>query len=255
MSGLETAPTRLSLVTYNLWLTERWPARAPALEKFLTLFAPDVLCVQELQPATREFLDHVLNRHARIDDSFPGWTSESNIYWRKGLFTERDHGTEEVGHLEPDRRLFWVRLELSGSRSILVATAHLTTARHRDEAQTGHSPRVRQLKRIAAELVRLSGDAPAFFMGDMNDAWHPQRMLGEAGFVSCFAALGMQSPPTFQCYPTANIRPGEHTITEAIDLIVANRHARAIAASVPQVYCEDLAPSDHWPVQAVYQVA
>jgi hypothetical protein len=88
----------------------------------------------------------------------------------------------------------------------------------------------------------------------MNDAWHPQRILMQAGFTSCFAALGMQSPPTFQCYPTASVEPGERTITEAIDLIVANQHARAIAASIPHCYAEDLAPSDHWPVQAIYQV-
>jgi len=106
---------------------------------------------------------------------------------------------------------------------------------------------VRQLKRIAEELTRRVRESePAFFMGDMNDAWHPQRILMQAGFVSCFAALGMQSPPTFQCYPTANVQPGERTITEAIDLIVANKYARAIAASVPQCYAGDLAPSDHW---------
>ena len=49
-------PTRLSFITYNLWLTERWPARAPALERFLALFTPDVLCVQKLQRPTQEFL-------------------------------------------------------------------------------------------------------------------------------------------------------------------------------------------------------
>ncbi len=152
--------------------------------------------------------------------------------------------------------MFWARLQIrSSGYTIFVATAHLTTARHRDEAETGASPRVRQLKRIAEELTRrvLEGE-PAFFMGDMNDAWHPQRVLMQAGFVSCFAALGMQSPPTFQCYPTAGVRPGEPTITEAIDLIVANKYARAIAASVPQGYAGDLAPSDHWPVQAIYQL-
>jgi hypothetical protein len=47
----------------------------------------------------------------------------------------------------------------------------------------------------------------------------PQRVLQQAGFTSCFAALGMQSPPTFKCYPTANVQPGEQTVTEAIDLI------------------------------------
>ena len=56
-------PSRLSFITCNLWLTERWPARAPALEKFLALFTPDVLCVQELQRPTQEFLDRLLSEH------------------------------------------------------------------------------------------------------------------------------------------------------------------------------------------------
>jgi endonuclease/exonuclease/phosphatase family metal-dependent hydrolase len=248
--------TRLSFITYNLWQTKRWPARAPALEKFFTLFAPDVLCVQELQPATQEFLDRVLKEHDRVRDPFPGWTNEGNIYWNKAVFEQIEHGAEEVGHLEPERRMFWARLRLETfHKTIFVATAHLTTTRYREEEETGLSPRVRQLKRIAGELARLVRQGePAFFMGDMNDPRHPQRILKQAGFASCFAALGMQSPPTFQCYPTANIEPEEQTITEAIDLIVANKHARAIAASVPQCYAGDIAPSDHWPVQAVYQL-
>ena len=249
-------PTRISLITYNLWLTQRWPARAPAFERFLTLFTPDVLCVQELQRPTQEFLDQILSGYARVHDPFPGWTTESNIYWASTAFERVEQGAEEVSHIEPERRLFWVRLRVKPSqKTLFVATAHLTTARHREEAETGASPRVRQLNRIAGELTRLVREGePAFFMGDMNDPWHPQRILMQAGFVSCFAALGMQSPPTFQCYPTANVQPGEQTITEAIDLIVANKYARAIAASVPQCYAGDLTPSDHWPVQAIYQL-
>ena len=249
-------PARLSFVTYNLWMTERWPARAPALQSFLQLFAPDVLCVQELQRTTQEFLDGVLEQHERVHDPLPGWTTEGNIYWNKGFFEEVGHGAQEVGHLEPDRRLFWVRLGLKDSdKTIFVASAHLTTPRHHKEAETGQSPRVEQLKRIAAYLVQLVRDGePAFFMGDMNDPRQPQRILKQAGFTSCFAALGLQSPPTFQCYPAANIEPGEPTITEAIDLIAANEHARAIAASVPQVFHGDIAPSDHWPVHAVYEI-
>jgi endonuclease/exonuclease/phosphatase family metal-dependent hydrolase len=249
-------PTRLSLITCNIWLTERWPARAPALERFLTLFAPDVLCVQELQRPTQEFLDRVLSGYARVHDPFPGWTNESNIYWNEAVLEEIDHGAEEVGHVEPQRRMFWARLQIKPSqKAIFVATAHLTSAKHSDETEKGVSPRVGQLKRIADELRRLVREGePAFFMGDMNDAYHPQRILMQAGFVSCFSALGMQSPPTFKCYPTANVQPGEPAIAEAIDLIVANKHARAIAASVPQCYAGDLAPSDHWPVQAIYQL-
>jgi len=249
-------PTRLSVITYNIWLTERWPARSPALQRFLTLFAPDVLCLQELQRPTQEFLDRVLDNHVRVRDPFPGWTNESNIYWNDAIFEEIEHGAENVGHPEPERRLFWVRLQIRSSRkAVFVATAHLTSPRYGDESETGVSPRVRQLKLIAEELTRRVGKGePALFMGDMNDAWHPQRILLQAGYVSCFAALGMQSPPTFQCYPTADVQPGERTITEAIDVITANKNARAIAASVPQCYAEGFAPSDHWPVQAIYEL-
>jgi endonuclease/exonuclease/phosphatase family metal-dependent hydrolase len=249
-------PQRLSIITYNIWLTERWPARAPALQRFRTLFAPDLLCLQELQHPTQEFLDRLLGDYARIQDPFPGWTNESNIYWKKALFEKLEHGAEDIGHVEPERRMFWTRLQIKSSgKAIFVATAHLTSPRHGDESETGVSPRVPQLKRIAAQLTRRVREGePAFFMGDMNDAWHPQRVLHQAGYVTCFAALGMQSPPTFQCYPTADVRPGERTITEAIDLIAANKYARAIAASVPQCFAEGLAPSDHWPVQAVYEL-
>ncbi|HKA40527.1 MAG TPA: endonuclease/exonuclease/phosphatase family protein [Burkholderiales bacterium] len=253
----DMVPARISIVTYNIWLTERWPARAPALERFLTLFSPDVLCVQELQRTTQEFLDGVLKGHDRVHDALPGWTNEGNIYWNKGMFEGIEHGAEAVGHVEPERRLFWVRLRLRDSRkTIFVSTAHLTAPRKSDEPETGLSPRVGQLKRISDALARLpQAQEPAFFMGDMNDAWHPQRILKRVGFIGSFAALGLQSPPTFQCYPTAGVEPAEPTITEAIDIIVANQHARAVASSVPQCYCGDMAPSDHWPVQAIYQLA
>jgi endonuclease/exonuclease/phosphatase family metal-dependent hydrolase len=153
--------------------------------------------------------------------------------------------------------MFWVRLRLKAlDKTIFAATAHLTAARRYEEAETGASPRVGQLKQIADPLSRLPHRGePAFFMGDMNDPWHPQRILKRAGFLSCFAALGMQSPPTFQCYPTAGFEPGDQTVTEAIDLIAANNYARAIAACVPQCYAGDMAPSDHCPVQAVYELA
>src|SRR5206468_10062077 len=129
-------PPRLSFVTYNLWLTERWPARALALERFLNLIAPDVLCVQELQHETQAFLDGALTAYDRVRDPFPGWTNEANIYWCKAFFEEIGHGAEEVGHLESERRLRWVRLRLKAlGKATFAATAHLTTARRYEEAE------------------------------------------------------------------------------------------------------------------------
>lgn len=137
------------------------------MERCLALFAPDVLCVQELQRPTQEFLDRLLKERDRVYDPLAGWTSESNIYWSKAIFEKIEHGGEEVGHIEPERRMFWVRLQLKTlDRTILVATAHLSTARHHEEAESGLSPRVRQLRRIADQLTRLVRECePTFFMG------------------------------------------------------------------------------------------
>jgi hypothetical protein len=70
--------------------------------------------VQELQPLTQEFLDGVLKEHDRVRDPFSGWTNESNIYWSKMLFQKVEHGAQEVGHPEPERRMFWARLRIKG---------------------------------------------------------------------------------------------------------------------------------------------
>jgi endonuclease/exonuclease/phosphatase family metal-dependent hydrolase len=250
-------PTRISLISYNIWNTERWHFREAALRKFLELFSPDVLAVQELRRRSRTFIDGVLPSHARVHDSFAGWALESNIYWRDTMFSEIEHGAEDVGIREHGhRRLFWVRLKLRDSeRSMLVATAHLTHQRHAAEVATGQSPRVSEAKRIIVELKRLREKRePVFFMGDLNDPVHPTNLLHQDGFVSCFSALGLVPPPTFKCYPTADVAPGKLVMNQCIDWIVANDHARPIAACVPQFYFKDSAPSDHWPVQAVYEV-
>ena len=249
-------PLRISIVTYNIWLTQRWAVRAPALRGFLQTFDPDVLCLQELQPESRGFIDEALPAHKRVDDDFRGWTTESNIYRRDALFTRVEHGIEDAGIPDGSRRLFWVRLKARDlDRHVLVATAHLTSQRNKVESETGQSPRIEQIRRIISALKRLNQPGePLFFMGDMNDAVHPPRMLHEAGYVSCFAALGVQSPPTYQCYPTADVPVGNRVVNQCIDWLVANREARAVSAAVPHFYLADAAPSDHWPVQAVYEI-
>lgn len=250
-------PCRINIITCNIWNTERWSTRSAALKRFVELFSPDVLCLQELRQKSRIFLDKALPDHARVHDAFVGWTAESNIYWRDAMFSEIEHGAADVKIKEKGhRRLFWARLQVKAlGRSLLVATAHLTHQRHPDESATGRSTRVGETRRIIAELKRLNRKhEPCFFMGDMNDPVHPTDLLHKAGYVSSFAALGLQPPATFKCYPTAAVEPGRLAISECIDWIVANAEARPIATSVPQFFLNDAAPSDHWPVQAVYEL-
>jgi hypothetical protein len=89
-------PTRISMVTYNLWNTQRWPEREPALRKFLAVFKPDILCLQELRSETLQCISESLATHTHVKDELPGWTNESNIFWNRDYFTEVAHGLETL---------------------------------------------------------------------------------------------------------------------------------------------------------------
>ena len=107
-------PVRFVVATYNIWGLYRWPEREEALRGFLTDVRPDILALQEFRPETRDVIDEELHDFERVDDPFEGWTREGNIYWYKGLFEKVEHGAEDIGILEPLRRLFWVRLRIAG---------------------------------------------------------------------------------------------------------------------------------------------
>jgi endonuclease/exonuclease/phosphatase family metal-dependent hydrolase len=248
---------RLNIITCNIWNEERGGFRREALRRFLELFWPDILCVQELVPQTRDFLDEALPEHERVHDRLTGWNRESNIWWRTSLFEKVEHGAEEARIRDSrHRRLFWARLASKASeRSILVSTAHLSHQRASHELKTGENSRVGETKRVIAALKRLGAPRePVFFMGDFNDPAAAPTLLHDAGYPSAFAVLGLQPEPTFKCYPTAGVAPGKLAVSETVDWIVANKYARPIAACVPRFHFEDAAPSDHWPVQAVYEI-
>jgi endonuclease/exonuclease/phosphatase family metal-dependent hydrolase len=246
---------RVNVITYNIWNIERWKFREPALRKFLELFSPDVFCTQELMPATREVIDEVLSGHDRVHDRLTGWNRESNIWWRRSMFERVEHGAEAVDIADSKhRRLFWVRLAAEGG-TIVVSTAHLSHQRAARELKTGQSPRVGEANRIIAALKLIAGPRePVFLMGDFNDPAGAPTLFHEAGYPSCFAVLGLVPDTTFKCYPTADVAPGKFVMNQTVDWIVANKHARPIAACVPRFYLQDSAPSDHWPVQAIYEI-
>jgi endonuclease/exonuclease/phosphatase family metal-dependent hydrolase len=250
-------PTRLSFITYNLWNTQRWPEREPALRGFFRRFRPDIFCLQELREVTRDVLDDTLPGFRRVDDAFPGWLRESNIYWNNDLLEEVQHGGEDIG-IDSDayRRLFWARLRVRATgRTLFVATAHFTYQEHPDEIRTGQSPRGEQARRAGQALKSLvRDDEPGFFLGDLNDPVLPAHILIEYGYRSCFERLELLPPSTWPAQPTARIVPWEVISSQTIDWILSNDNARPVAACVPQYYLEDLSPSDHWPVQAVYEV-
>jgi hypothetical protein len=249
--------TRLSLITYNLWNVQRWPAREPALRGFFRRFRPDIFCLQELRIETRDVLDEAMSGYRRVEDSFPGWMRESNIYWNSDLLEEVQHGAEDIG-IESDayRRLFWARLRVRDTgRTLFVSTAHFTYQGHPEELKSGISPRPEQARRAGRVLKSLVRESePGFFLGDLNDPFAPVQLLSEVGYTDCFARLELLPPPTWPALPTARVSPWEVITNQTIDWVLSNERARPVAACVPQYFLEDFTPSDHWPVQAIYEL-
>lgn len=245
-------PNRISFVSYNLWNTQRWPERRPALEKFLTLYKPDILCLQELRPETMLVIDETLETHERVIDDSSRWSYQSNIYWHSDYFDKVAHGLESLQVLDNRPAFFWVRLKLKGSeQTLFVSTAHFTWQGDPKEKETGLTSRNKQAKLTVAYLKNLvlTGE-PAFFLGDLNDPVIPQLFFPDAGFHSCFQALNQLCPPTFPSLPTTS----DVSENQAIDWILANDYSRPIIAAVPHLYANGISPSDHWPVYAIYQI-
>ena len=247
-------PIRISVVTLNLWRDHRWGERAPAVEQCLQTLQPDIVCFQELCRKTVGELDRILSRYRRVDDPFEGWGLENNIYWKRDHLELLDYGTEplQVPQKNQRRRLYWVRLKLAqgGGKTLLAGTAHFTVQSHPDEFKTGRSPRIEQANRTVAALDRLSrDDEPVLFMGDMNDVENVNMIFHNAGYSNCFSALNLPVRDTFPAQPTA-----QNWVERPLDWIFANARARCVAATVARFYHGDFAPSDHWPVLAVYEL-
>lgn len=250
-----TVPFRFTVCTYNIWTWTRWPERRDALRAFASTHLPDIFCVQELQAESRMVLDEVLGAtHHRVDGAEEGWTCEGNIWWNHSMFEVVAFGAEDIGICEEHRRLFWVRLRvLDGSgTTLLVSTAHWTWHGHAVAIQSEQNVRLPQARATVDALNGMrAGDQEGeaqMFMGDLNDSTEPIYVMRRAGFVDCFEALGRPARPTIPARPTA-FGP-----EQTIDWMFARGAVRPKTAEVVDFWLGDLAPSDHKPVLATYEL-
>jgi len=243
-------PIRFVVCTYNLWSDERWPERKEPLKRFLSYHLPDILCVQELRPVTRDLIDAVLEFHRRVDDPFRGWSHEGNIYWNTAMFELDRYGTEDIGMFEELRRLFWVKLRFRDQeRALWVATAHYTWSGTDREMDTGVNPRIAQARKTVEALDRLVPPSEALlFMGDLNDFLHPLRILRQGALRDSFSALGRLPSPTWPALPIAQGPP------ELDDWILHRGPIHPMTSSVVDFYVGDFPPSDHKPLMATWRV-
>lgn len=241
---------RFVAATYNLWGSNRWPEREEALRSFLKDLCPDILCVQEFRPALREVLDQELPDHRRVEDPFEGWVREGNIYWSARLFDLVQYGAEDIGILEPLRRLFWVRLRVKGTdRTLVVATAHYTWTGHPQEVATHFNPRVGQAERTVAALAQIAGpEEPLLFMGDLNEANNAIAALRKGGLVDCWRGKGTYPVPTHPAFPTATGTP------QVLDWQLYRGPLRPMVCEVVDYVKGYISPSDHKPLLVAYEL-
>ena len=261
-----------SLMTYNLWKTSgeptAWTERRPVLLRQLRRLDPDIMFVQELCPKITSCVIEALTGHDHVkDDSLKGWSEEGNIFWRTELFEELEHGAVDIGQAEELRRLWWVRLvHRATGHKALFATAHFSWQGSPKECISEANIRKAQSRRTAEALAQLQGDCTAvFFGGDLNESFWPLRILTEAGFTDCFAALSLPVRPTHPTRPL--LIHEERNADAALDwLFYKGRGVRVLLSAVingmsglssddpHEKQLLSVQPSDHMPVVTVFRI-
>lgn len=241
---------RVSLVSLNLWNTEKLERRSNCLKTFLRTYGSDIFCFQEIRPELIDLFDEPLAGYRRVEGADAGWRCESSIYVRNDMFCLVDCGRVDLAMPEPERGVFWAKIRDAAGRDLFVATMHLTHQLNADERRTGLSYRHREAVDASVALRSLCGALPSVICGDFNDPVHPARIFHEmAGFDDVWTLLGTPAPVTFPCPYLSD----ECYLVEAIDKIMVKNQIRPIAAYSPRFSIPGEALSDHWPVMAILE--
>jgi len=234
--------------TYNLWGAERWEERRAPIQRFLEVNRPDILCLQELTPGACELIDSTLTTHRRVEDPFPGWTQEGNIYWNTEVFDLVEYGAEDVGILEEARRLFWVRLVARSGATVVVSTAHFSWLWDVGASGEWVTVRVAQAQAAVAALDDVvQPDEPVLFMGDFNSYLYPINVMRDGGFEDSFQPLGRAPAITHPAFPTAEP-------PSLLDWMMHRGRIRPTLTSVVDFYVDGVPPSDHKPILTTYSL-
>ena len=224
----------------------RWADRKVPLQRFLEANRPDILCLQELTSSSRDLIDATLTAHRRIDDPFPGWTIEGNIYWNTEVFDLVGYGAEDIDIIGENRRLFWVRLASGSGATLVIATAHFTWLPEAGTSGEWVTVRVTEAHAAVAALEKVNRPGePVLFMGDLNDYLYPIDVLRDGGFEDSFTSLGRAPEITHPAFST----------TEAptlLDWMMHRGPIRPTLTSVPDFYVDGIPPSDHKPIMTTY---
>lgn len=242
---------RISITSLNLWNTEHLEKRAECLTSFLRTYKSDIFCFQEIRPELITLIDSALPEWERVVTTLPNWNYESNIYYKKEMFTLLDYTLTSLEMPEKLRGLFTIKLMVKeNGKELFVNTVHFTHQGNADELRTGMPYRPKEAHLAALKLKEMVTNQPCLLTGDFNDPLQPARILNEdADLLEVFTTLGLPSPVTFPCPYLSE----ENYLVEAIDKIMY-KNCTPLMASSPHFYIPGGVLSDHWPVMAMFEL-
>jgi endonuclease/exonuclease/phosphatase family metal-dependent hydrolase len=255
-------PARVTVTTFNVWGLNHWSARANRLIQTLLTLRSDVYLFQEVNPQIIQCFDENLYNYSRVvADGNESWIRESNIYWNKDIFNLLDFGFSDLEMPDyPLRGLFWVRLCLKSdpSKVCFFSTAHFPWVGCERETETGVNQRIVAALKVCEHLRRLVAlNEAAIFAGDLNEDYHPVRILSEeCAFIDIFEGLDLPPPITHPVRPSdpeEELKPNR-----TLDWILCSlpSNCRPVAAFAKAIRGGSFPPvSDHLPVVGVIEMA
>jgi hypothetical protein len=171
---------RISVMSFNIWGNEYLSERSKNLDKVLVTIQPDILLLQEVTAENLQLVNNSLPNYDHIQNN-ETWSSESNIFWKSSLFEMIEFGFICFDLQDyPRRGLYWVRFAFQGSphSQFIVATSHFPWVGSPEELLTGVNQRIKCASLVLSSLnsLRRPGE-PVIFGGDLNDDFHPLRIL------------------------------------------------------------------------------
>ena len=183
-------PAALHVATLNILnLADRWPERLPLLLADMAALQPDVFAMQEVVFVMEQ--DRVIGAagvgHYATIRGWAGRTEYGNSLLVREQLATRDHERLDLGLGRAAHR---VRIDLPGTRSVLVAATHLHAV-PADEAI-----RERQASGLVEWLAAAEPADATVVMGDFNaEPGEPAyALMVEAGFRSAFAEANGADP-------------------------------------------------------------
>jgi len=267
---------RLVCVTWNVWGHEsNWLSRVNQLCQVLGILTPDILLLQEVNEELLGILDGFLRTRGllRVSGQEPGWTCESGIYYSSSMFSLVVCGLETdlkmQGAYFQHRGLFWARLKFTSSEivdgpCVVVSTAHLPWVGSEEEVSSGVNQRIACSHAINNHLERIhmDNDVLTIFGGDLNEDFHPVRILTSCssesglGLREVFSELDQPPPITHPVRPSDPFE--EARPDRCLDWLLYKAQnpaiCRPLCAMAKRIKGGYPPASDHLPVCAVLEL-